>query len=228
MANRVIRDWTTSEAIDKLSLGAEVFFTRLIMKADDFGNYTGNFKLILAALFPFRSHSEDQIDSWIDELEAIRVVRRYTVDGKNYLHIPNFGQRLRTMSGKYPQPADNCPQSADIARPEGKRNEVEEKVKGIPQKIFDEIYESKEKAFAEIRDSQKYIEEDCVRILTGRGWKAVTPLDVIGLLKNFLNGKAKMEEPKKEVRQHFKNWIGSGNTKLENLQTLSEVFKKSL
>ena len=229
MANRVIRDWTTSEAIDKLSLGAEVFFTRLIMKADDFGNYTGNWKLILAALFPFRSHNEAQIEVWIDELEAIGVVKRYSVDGKKYLHIPNFGQRLRTMSGKYPQPADKCPHSADNARPEENRNEVEKKLKGmIKQFSSDDYFESKEKAFEEIRDNQKYIEEDCVMILSGRGWKAVTPLDVIGLLKNFLNGKAKLENPKSEVRQHFKNWIGSGQTKLENLITLAEVFKKSL
>lgn len=229
MANRVIRDWTTSESIDKLSLGAEVFFTRLIMKADDFGNYTGNWKLILAALFPFRSHNEDQIDVWIDECEAIGVVKRYSIEGKNYLHIPNFGQRLRTMSGKYPQPADKCPQPADIARPEEKRNEVETKVKGTI-KPFDsqDFYESVDKAFEDIRDNQIFIERDCINILSGRGWQSVTHLEIIGLLKNFLSGKADLNKPKSDIRQHFKNWIASGNTKLENLQTLSAIFKKSI
>jgi hypothetical protein len=109
------------------------------------------------------------------------------------------------------------------------KEKVEEKGKWISQKFsYDDYFESKEKAFEEIRDNQKYIEEDCVMILSGRGWKAVTPVDVIGLLKNFLNGKAKLENPKAEVRQHFKNWIGSGQTKLENLITLADIFKKSL
>ncbi len=91
-----------------------------------------------------------------------------------------------------------------------------------------DYFESIETAFIEIRDSQKYIEEDCIRVLKGRGWTSVTAVEVIGLLKNFLNGKAKIESPKSDVKQHFKNWLSSGNTKLENLQTLSDVFKKSL
>lgn len=97
-------------------------------------------------------------------------------------------------------------------------------------KQFDksEYFESIEKAFEEIRDNQIFIEQDCINILSGRGWRTVTPLEIIGLLKNFLNGKADIDKPKSEVRQHFKNWIGSSQTKLEDLQTRSQVFKASL
>lgn len=229
MANRVIRDWTTSEAIDKLSLGAEVFFTRLIMKADDFGNYTANWQLVKAALFPFRPIDQDQIDEWIDECQAVGILKRYSVDGKFYLHIPNFGQRLRTMSGKYPQPADscqqpavNCPQYADNPPPETKGNEGEEKVKAS---LKDDYYQTPSEAFDTIKLNDLYIEQS-QRILSGRGWKSVTPLDVIACLKQFFNGKADLETPKKNVDQHFKNWLQ--REKLENLQTLSTVFKSSL
>lgn len=224
MANRVIRDWTTSEAIDKLSLGAEVFFTRLIMKADDFGNFTGNWQLIKAALFPFRDHSEKQISEWIDELETIQRVLRYSVDGKDYLHIPNFGQRLRTMSGKYPQPADICPRVADNTPPETKGNEGEGKVKPLA-KVSEDYYQSQPEAFESMKLDDQYI-EDCTRTLTGRGWRAAEPIDLVACLKQFLSGKADLTTSKQNVRQHFKNWII--REKLENLQTYSQVFKTSL
>lgn len=96
-------------------------------------------------------------------------------------------------------------------------------VNGVFQK---DIFESKENAFEQMRDDDLFI-ESCAMTLSGRGWKAASGVDVVALIKNFLHGKADLEKPKKEVRQHFKNWISSGQTKLENLITLAEVFKKS-
>lgn len=126
MPNRVLRDWTTSETIDKLSIHAEVFFTRLIMKADDFGNYTANPKLLKAALFPLRDVMANEIDKWITECVNCGIVKRYTVDDKVYLNIPNFGQRLRAMKSQYPDISQsNDSHVSDNGRPEKKRNEVE-------------------------------------------------------------------------------------------------------
>jgi len=135
MPNRVIRDWTTSEAIESISFEAEVFFTRLIMKADDHGNYHANVKLLRAALFPLRdSVSNGDIAKWLSECVKVGIVVFYkSVDGKDYINIPNFGQRLRQMRSSFPQPADNpltsgC-QPAVNGRPETKRNEVETETK---------------------------------------------------------------------------------------------------
>jgi hypothetical protein len=104
MANRVIRDWTASETVDLLSAKAEVFFTRLIMKADDYGNYTGNPKLINAALFPLKIYEVLDVMNWIEECEKAGLLRQYKSDGKTYLHIQNFGQTLRRMKAVYPPP----------------------------------------------------------------------------------------------------------------------------
>lgn len=110
MAERMIRDWTQSESVNELSAEAEVFFTRLIMKADDFGNYIGHPKLLRAALFPLRDGMKDAlIDSMISECEGVGVIKSYSVDGKRYLNIPNYGQRMRQMRGKYPAPDGNLP-----------------------------------------------------------------------------------------------------------------------
>lgn len=109
MANRILRDWTTSENIDMLSAEAERFFTRLIMKADDFGCFHGNLKLLRAALFPLKNPTDKQIESWVKECAEVGAIQIYMVDGKRYVKIKDFGQRLRTMKSQFPQPDSNPP-----------------------------------------------------------------------------------------------------------------------
>lgn len=104
MATRMLRDWTGSESIDSLSEGAEVFFTRLIMKADDFGCYYGNPKLLSSTLYPLKKVAQDKISKYRDECAQSGVIQVYQVDGKEYICIPNFGQRLRAMNRKFPEP----------------------------------------------------------------------------------------------------------------------------
>lgn len=104
MSNRVLRDWSDSERIDILSMGAEVFFTRLMMKADDYGCFTGNLKLVKASLFPLKeSIKQGQIIDWITECQKAGIVEIYEFENKPYLYIYNFGQRLRAMTRKYPE-----------------------------------------------------------------------------------------------------------------------------
>ncbi|SDZ81694.1 hypothetical protein SAMN05192529_102106 [Arachidicoccus rhizosphaerae] len=138
MPNRVLRDWTDSERINELSVNAECLFVRLMMKADDYGNFNANSKLVKSLCFPLKDFREADITRWIQELETSGLIALYEADNKKYLHIINFGQRLRTMNPKFPQYIDNqqtgnpcpqpaviCPQPAVICPPETKRNEVE-------------------------------------------------------------------------------------------------------
>jgi predicted NodU family carbamoyl transferase len=66
MANRVLRDWTQSEIINELDHKAEVFFTRLIMKADDYGCFYGNYKLLSQSTSPdkFMYHTGKYTTFW--------------------------------------------------------------------------------------------------------------------------------------------------------------------
>ena len=133
MANRVLRDWTTSELVDELSADAEVFFTRLIMKADDYGSFYANTKLLKSALFPLKELKPAKIQVWIDECVIAGLIFLYSVDGKDYLRIINFNQRLRNMRNAFPHPDSNSPRVAAIVRespPETKRNETEEETEG--------------------------------------------------------------------------------------------------
>jgi hypothetical protein len=90
--------------MDTLSPGAEVFFTRLIMKADDFGCYYGNPKLLKSHLFPLKEYKDSEVLKWRNECQKSGVIKLYIADEKEYIHILNFGQRLRSMSSKFPLP----------------------------------------------------------------------------------------------------------------------------
>lgn len=126
MPNRVLRDWTCSEIIDQLSEGAEVFFIRLIMKVDDFGCYHGNPKLIKSALFPLKEIKDAQIEKWLAELSDPKInrIQCYTCEGKRYLKINDFRQRLRKMKSNFPQPED-CDQTVDGHTSDNARPETE-------------------------------------------------------------------------------------------------------
>jgi len=112
MANRILRDWTDSDKINELSPLAERFFTRLIMKADDFGRFYANTQLLKANLFPLQLQTKDSdLEKWLTECVNCGLIKLYFFKSKAYLQIENFNQRLRRMISKYPDPAsaDNAP-----------------------------------------------------------------------------------------------------------------------
>lgn len=112
MPNRILRDWTDSESIDQLDVHAERFFTRLIMKVDDYGRYTANVKLLKSNLFPLRTDiRETDIPRWLAVCEKSGLIALYSIASKDYLQINNFKQVLRQKIEKYPPP-NECDTSA--------------------------------------------------------------------------------------------------------------------
>jgi hypothetical protein len=130
MSNRMLRDWTDSERVCSLSAHAERFFVRLIMKADDFGCYHAEPKLLRPFLFPMQLTEirEADIQRWIAECVKAGVVRLYKSSGKPYLEIIEFNQRLRAKHRKFPERQTHDGHMTDICPPEEKRREVEEEV----------------------------------------------------------------------------------------------------
>jgi hypothetical protein len=131
MPNRILRDYTDSYRFDGLSSEAECLFIRLIMKADDFGNFHGDDRIVSALCFPLGSNMPTA--ERLSELEDRGIIKFYVNKGRKYLTIINFGQRLRSHTRKFPDPmtadgghvADNSPSSDSNPRPEEKRREVE-------------------------------------------------------------------------------------------------------
>lgn len=121
MASRLIRDGLVeSEPFNSISWQAQALFLRLMLKADDFGRYTAEPRLVRAAVFPIQlDHVSDlDVKTWIEECEEAALIVTYAVDGKRFLEIPRFDQRLRAKRSKFPAPnrhdsAVNCPHTAD-------------------------------------------------------------------------------------------------------------------
>jgi len=114
MPNRLIKESiTTSEDIDLLSSGAEILFYRLMVKADDFGIYYGNAKLIRSNCFPLRVDDvpTGSIEIWLNELVRAGLIMRYRAqDGRIYLKFVKWEkhQQIRSKKSKFPQFDDSC------------------------------------------------------------------------------------------------------------------------
>jgi len=107
MPQRILREGILdSEKINELSWGAEVLYRRLMSVADDFGKYDGRLMMIRANCYPLKLHivGDSDIGKWLQECCTSGLIRRYEVDGKPYIMIINFNQRLRSMKSKYPDP----------------------------------------------------------------------------------------------------------------------------
>jgi hypothetical protein len=107
MPNRILRDYTDSLCFDGIGAEVERLFIRLLTKADDYGRFHADPRLVGAACFPLEQDIEPkQIAKWLAELERRGLILRYDAEGKHCLAVINYGQRLRNSRLKFPPPAD--------------------------------------------------------------------------------------------------------------------------
>lgn len=108
MPSRILKESIcTSESLAYLSAEAEVLFYRLIVKADDFGLYHGNPKIVASLLFPLNVPTEKKVASWLSELIKTGLVAGYTgEDGRQYLKLMSWDkhQNRRATKSKFPLP----------------------------------------------------------------------------------------------------------------------------
>ena len=100
--NPLLKGYPFSEKVNAVSVGAETLFTRLVAQADDYGNYYGNPKQILAYLYGHRfaaGHvTATDTGRWRAELVSNAVgplAAIYEVNGAEYIHLLNPRRRLR-------------------------------------------------------------------------------------------------------------------------------------
>ena len=166
MPERMLRDWTDSEAVNQLDWAAECLFTRLIMKADDFGRFHGNPRLIKSLLFPLKDGLRDaDISRWIAECVKAGLLREYTdrVSGKPFIEIRKYGQRLRTKKAKFPD------ENGRFAAPCGKPPQnAAECCEAPPEVEGEEEGEDKERESAGAEESRIRQEAEKIRELHPR------------------------------------------------------------
>jgi len=109
MPNRVIREgFLDSDKVNTLNAPEQIFFLRLMLVADDFGRFDARPKFLESKCYPM-SKKRININKMLKRIHEVGLCKIYTVDGKQYLEIIDFGQRTRIMRSKYPE----CPQGAD-------------------------------------------------------------------------------------------------------------------
>ena len=108
MPNRYLREsYIESERVNELGWPAEAFWTRLLVKVDDFGRTEANPKLLRAKLFPLKLDQvrEADVSRLLLECEKAGLIRLYAIDGKRYLQMERWEQGRASVS-KYPEPPD--------------------------------------------------------------------------------------------------------------------------
>lgn len=109
--NRIIKESIcTSDSIDHLSIEAERLFYRLIVNCDDYGVLDARLPIIKSKCFPLKSSdiTDNQLHSWLVELEAQQMVFFYENSGHEYLKMSSWErhQQIRAKRPKYPLPGD--------------------------------------------------------------------------------------------------------------------------
>ncbi len=109
MPNRYVRESAIeSESVNSLSWQAEVFWRRLLNRADDFGRFTANAALLRASIFPLQLDcvSEADVQRMLAECEAAGLLFVYSSSCKQFI-ILNKWEKGRAKESKYPPPDED-------------------------------------------------------------------------------------------------------------------------
>lgn len=107
MPNRVIRGGINSSLrVDRLSLGAELFYRRLLLAVDDYGRFDADPRLLRAALYPLRidTVTNAEVEAWLNECVTVTLVERYEHNGTPLLHLTPWHNKPRASKSRYPEP----------------------------------------------------------------------------------------------------------------------------
>ena len=105
-------EFPADEALAGCSVEARYLFVMLICQVDDEGRMRGAAGLIRGLVFPYDEFTLDDVDGLLVELEALRKVSRYVVDGETFLVIPNFVKHQyipKPSESKLPAPTAGIP-----------------------------------------------------------------------------------------------------------------------
>mgnify|MGYP000496965325 CR=1 FL=1 len=106
MPSRIIREGIIdSEAVNKLSFPAEVFYRRLMSVVDDFGRFDARVSILRSRLYPLKLDEvrEANVQRWLAECEQAGLVRLYSHNSKQYLEFRRLGEP-RAKDSKFPAP----------------------------------------------------------------------------------------------------------------------------
>jgi hypothetical protein len=154
MPSRIVRDGiNSSPRVNRLSMGAEVLYRRLMSVADDYGRYHASAVTIRGACWPTcpEKVTERDVNKWLAEcMSGDRpLIQLYESDGSRYLLIDGFGQQVRTKS-KFPAPPGGPENNPPSLRPQSDislKSDQQQNVRTSRSRISES--ESESKAYAQ-------------------------------------------------------------------------------
>ncbi len=103
----------SSASLARCSVGARWVFVGLFTLADDAGRIRDLPKQILGNLFPLDNDvTVEMVVAWLDELEAVCCIRRYSIDGSNFIYLPGWTDHQRISKptpSRIPGPPQGIP-----------------------------------------------------------------------------------------------------------------------
>lgn len=116
MPDRVLRaGLLTSERYDELPAEARDLFVRLLLIADDYGRFDGRPAVIASYAFGLGTGNAQAVENALQVLCNHDMVQRYTVNGKPYIAVNRWRERLRGFP-RFPAP----PKPNEFSREESK------------------------------------------------------------------------------------------------------------
>lgn len=83
-------EFPQSESVGRLSRDARLLFIQLWTIVDDAGRARAASRMLASLLYPYDDDARDKMDAWLVELERAHMIRRYEVDGSQYLEISKW------------------------------------------------------------------------------------------------------------------------------------------
>jgi hypothetical protein len=108
LPNRLLREGIcTSELINMLEAEEEVMFYRLLVVCDDYGYADARPAILKAQCFPLKeSVKPADIERWLSAIAGKSLIARYRKEGKPFLAVSKWEQRVRSRQ-RYPSPSDD-------------------------------------------------------------------------------------------------------------------------
>lgn len=134
MPTRLLREGIlSSDRVDQLDYGAEVFYRRLMSKVDDYGLYDARIAILRATLYPLRVDRvrEADISRWIAACEKAGLIALYQRDGKPFLQMMDTRWSARSEA-KFPVPGEQLKTAV---------NGCEQRLTGVPVVVVEDVVE---------------------------------------------------------------------------------------
>jgi hypothetical protein len=89
--NRTIKpEFYSDSKLAEVSVHARYLYKGTWTFADDYGVVRADTRWLKAMIFPYDNFTMEEMNGWLDDLEKIKRILLFAVNGENYYYIPNF------------------------------------------------------------------------------------------------------------------------------------------